>query len=46
VASGTSFPDDGHALQRAGFERILRKPYSVRTLVDALGATMAHAAAV
>lgn len=43
VASGTAFPDDGCALQRAGFERILRKPYSVRTLVEALGATMAHA---
>lgn len=46
VASGTQFADDGRALQRAGFERILRKPYSVRTLVETLGSTLAHAAAV
>ena len=45
VASGASFPDDGRSLQRAGYERILRKPYSVRSLVDALGAATATAAA-
>lgn len=46
VASGATFTDDGRALQRAGFERILRKPYSVRTLVEALGATMAAHASI
>jgi excisionase family DNA binding protein len=44
VASGAAFPEDGRSLERAGFERLLRKPYAVRTLVDAIGAaTNAHA---
>jgi len=46
VASGSNFADDGRGMQRVGFERVLRKPYSVRTLVEALGATMAAHASV
>jgi excisionase family DNA binding protein len=45
VASGIAFADDGRALQRAGFERVLRKPYSGHTLVEALGTTLAHVTA-
>ena len=36
VAVGTHFNDDGLALVRAGFAATLRKPYSVRMLLDTL----------
>lgn len=37
VASGTELPDDDRPLLRAGIAQVLRKPYSVRTLVESIG---------
>ena len=36
VAVGNSFADDGLSLVRAGYAAAIRKPYSVRILLDTL----------
>ena len=41
VAVGTHFGDDGLSLVRAGFAATIRKPYSVRMLLDTLAAARA-----
>ncbi len=43
VASGANLPDDDRVLLRAGFAQVLRKHYSVRTLVDAIGVSVSAA---
>jgi excisionase family DNA binding protein len=36
LASGADFTDDGISLTRRGFEAVIRKPYSVRVLLEAV----------
>jgi hypothetical protein len=36
LASGADFTDDGISLTRRGFEAVIRKPYSVRMLLEAV----------
>jgi len=43
-ASGPAFTDDGISLLRRGYEAAFRKPYSVRTLLEAISTNRAYGA--
>jgi CheY-like chemotaxis protein len=43
-ASGPAFTDDGISLVRRGYEAAFRKPYSVRTLLEAISTNRAYGA--